>query len=213
MKTYLVYRAAALTQAVKAGASMEDVIHILGDVPVSADVPPLDYWVHPDALLSIASTSEASIHIAGGHLHIVGSGPLGLQPYGTDTPGGRVTLVGCSPSDVRLVERIGAPYGWDVEADIDLRDPEGDVVSSPEHYTWLGEAIVARGGPEHTGDLQSWDILDAVAPDDPHVWNALKYVTRLGRKGDASSRIVDLRKARAYLDRAISQEECDSGAE
>ena len=79
-------------------------------------------------------------------------------------------------------------------------------MDSPEHYTWLGGAIAARGGPERTADLQSWDFLDAIAPDDPHVWNALKYLTRLGRKGGAANRIVDLRKACAYLDRAISQE-------
>lgn len=213
MSTYYVHRYADLSRAIHDGATTDDAIHILGDIPVSAAIPPLDYWVHPGGVLSIASTGEASIHIDGGHLRIVGSGPLALQLYGTDTPGGQVTLVGCSPSDVRSVERIGAPYGWDVQADIDLRDLRGDVVSSPEHYTWLGEAIVARGGPEHTGDLQSWDILDAIAPDDPHVWNALKYLTRLGRKGGAANRIVDLRKARAYLDRAISQEERDSGAE
>lgn len=90
------------------------------------------------------------------------------------------------------------------------RDGEESVsqpVEAPAHYVWLGGAILERGGPERTGDLQSWDVLDAIAPDDPHVWNALKYLTRLGRKGGASSRIVDLRKARTYLDRAISQEE------
>lgn len=206
MSTYCVYRPTDLIRAVKARATMRDVIHILGDVPISADTPPLDYWVHPGGLLSIVSTSEASIHISGGHLHIVGAGPLALQPYGTGVPGGRVTLVGCSTNDVEAVRRIGAPYGWDIEADIDDLEPEEDVVRSPEHYTWLGEAITVQGGPGRTADLQSWDILDAIAPDDPHVWNALKYLARLGRKGDASNRIVDLRKARAYLDRAISGE-------
>lgn len=33
------------------------------------------------------------------------------------------------------------------------------------------------------------------------------HYTRLGRKGDSSRRIADLRKARAYLDRAIAREE------
>ena len=89
----------------------------------------------------------------------------------------------------------------------DGEDSGDQPVEAPAHYVWLGGAILERGGPERTGDLQSWDVLDAIAPDDPHVWNALKYLTRLGRKGGASSRIVDLRKARTYLDRAISQEE------
>lgn len=211
MSTYNAYRYADLVRAVKGGVSMKDSIHILGDVPISADIPPLDYWVHPGGLLSIASTSEACVRLAGGHLHIVGAGPMALQMCGTDVPSGRVTLVGCSASDVGDVRKIGALYEWDVEAD--SAGPEEDVAGSPEHYTWLGGAIIAQGGPECTPDLQSWDVLDAIAPDDPHVWNALKYLTRLGRKGGASSRIVDLRKARAYLDRAIGQEEGDGGTE
>jgi len=94
----------------------------------------------------------------------------------------------------------------------DEEESAGQPVEAPAHYVWLGGAILERGGPEWTGDLQSWDVLDAIAPDDPHVWNALKYLIRLGRKGGADRRIVDLRKARTYLDRAISQEE-RNGAE
>lgn len=212
MDTYCIYNYADLRQAIKAGASLKDAIHIMGDVPIPADTPPLDYWVHPDGLLSIASTSEACVRLAGGHLHIVGAGPLMLQPYGTDIPDGRVTLVDCSASDVDAVRRIGELYEWDVEADSADLEAEGNEVDSPEHYTWLGGAITAQGGPERTVDLEAWDVLDAIAPDDPHVWNALKYLTRLARKGGADRRIVDLRKARAYLDRAISQEE-HSGVE
>lgn len=207
MSMYYVYRHADLARAIEAGASLKDAIHILGDVPISADTPPLDYWVHPGGLLSIASTSRACVRLAGGHLHIVGAGPMVLRPCGTDIPYGRVTLAGCSASDVDTVRKIGTLYEWDVEADSADLEAEDDGVDSPEHYTWLGGAIVAQGGPERTPDLQSWDILDAIAPDDPHVWNTLKYITRLGRKGGASSRIVDLRKARTYLDRAIIREE------
>jgi hypothetical protein len=213
MSTYCAYRHTDLVRAIEAGASLKDTIHVLGDVPISADAPPLDYWVHPGGLLSIASTSEACVRLAGGHLHVVGAGPMALQPYGTDIPGGRVTLVGCSASDADTVRRIGALYEWDVEADSADLEAEGDGVDSPGHYTWLGGAITAQGGPERTVDLESWDVLDAIAPDGPHVWNALKYLTRLGRKGGADRRIVDLRKARAYLDRAISQEERNSGTE
>lgn len=207
MSAYYAYRHADLVRAVEAGASLKDVIHILGDVPISADTPPLDYWVHPGGLLSIASTSEACVRLAGGHLHIVAAGPMALQPCGTDVPGGKVTLVGCSASDMDVVRRIGELYEWDVEADSADLKAGGNEVDSPEHYTWLGGAITAQGGPKHTADLESWDVLDAIAADDPHVWNALKYLTRLGRKDGADRRIVDLRKARAYLDRAIRQEE------
>ena len=212
MSTYYAYRYTDLVLAIEAGASSKDIIHVLGDVPVSAGTPPLDYWVHPGGLLSIASTREACVRLAGGHLHIVGAGPMALQVCGTDIPDGRVTLAGCSASDVDTVRKIGALYEWDVEADsVDLEEGGGDV-DSPEHYTWLGDAITAQGGPERTADLQSWDVLDAIASDDPHVWNALKYLARLGRKGGTDRRIVDLRKARAYLERAISQEE-HSGTE
>ena len=89
------------------------------------------------------------------------------------------------------------------------RPPVEEVVS-PVHYTWIGQAIVSSGGPERTEDLESWDILDALFPDDPHLWNAGKYLTRLGRKGSVVRRIVDLRKARTYLDRAIRREERDT---
>ena len=83
----------------------------------------------------------------------------------------------------------------------------GDAAEAPEHYTWVGGALTRRGAPTYSADLQSWDLLDALFPDNPHLWNAGKYLMRFGRKGDSSRRIVDLRKARAYLDRAIAQEE------
>lgn len=80
-------------------------------------------------------------------------------------------------------------------------------VSGPPHYVWLGEALVTNGAPENTKDLQSWDLLDALFPDNPHLWNVGKYLTRFGRKGDASKRLEDLRKAATYLERAIKAEE------
>lgn len=82
-----------------------------------------------------------------------------------------------------------------------------DYVDNPAHYTWVGEAIAAAGGPALVDDLQSWDLLDALFPDNPHLWNVGKYLTRFGRKGDASKRLEDLRKAATYLERAIKAEE------
>lgn len=78
---------------------------------------------------------------------------------------------------------------------------------SPTHYTWIGEALATNGAPLFTANLQSWDLLDAIFPDNPHLWNAGKYLTRFGRKGDASKHVEDLRKAIAYLERAIKAEE------
>ena len=77
----------------------------------------------------------------------------------------------------------------------------------PTHYTWIGKALAANGAPENTKDLQSWDLLDALFPDNPHLWNVGKYLTRFGRKGGASKRLEDLRKAATYLERAIKTEE------
>lgn len=80
-------------------------------------------------------------------------------------------------------------------------------VSEPPHYTWIGEALAANGAPSFAANLQSWDLLDALFPDNPHLWNAGKYLTRFGRKGDMSKRVEDLRKAAAYLERAIKAED------
>ena len=105
-------------------------------------------------------------------------------------------------------------YNLHTQDDYDRLNHSGvtfaDEVASPTHYTWIGQAIVSSGGPERTEDIESWDILDALFPDDPHLWNAGKYLTRLGRKGPGVRRIVDLRKARTYLDRAIRREERDA---
>ena len=80
-----------------------------------------------------------------------------------------------------------------------------DDVKSPSHYTWLGDAIVREGGPQDTDMIESWDVLDALFPDDPLLWNATKYLTRYGRKGSSNRRIVDLRKAVEYIERRISK--------
>lgn len=85
-----------------------------------------------------------------------------------------------------------------------------DDVKSPTHYTWLGDAIVREGGPQDTDMIESWDVLDALFPDDPLLWNATKYLTRYGRKGSSNRRIVDLRKAVEYIERRIAKLERDA---
>ena len=81
-----------------------------------------------------------------------------------------------------------------------------DDVSAPLHYTWVGDALAQAGAPASSANLQSWGVLDALFPDNPHLWNVGKYLTRFGRKGDASKRLEDLRKAATYLERAIKAE-------
>ena len=200
---YDVHRYSDLTDAIRDGASMRDSIRVLGDVVVPRSVPEPPYRVERGGTLVIASSSESSVRMAGGVLRIVYAQHLDLTLYGTDTPGGRVELVDFPGGDADAVARIGAQRGWEI-----AREGDGiDEAESPPHYLWLGSEIVDRTGIVSTAHLQSWDILDAIAPDDPHVWNALKYLTRLGRKGDSSRRVVDLRKAAAYLERAIETEE------
>lgn len=86
-----------------------------------------------------------------------------------------------------------------------------DVVERPAHYTWLGQALAALGLCDVV-NVELWDVLDALFPDDPLLWNAGKYLTRLGRRGavgmaDLEAEVQDLRKARAYLDRRIKTTE------
>lgn len=202
MTDYDVHRYTELADAIRDGASVSDSMRVLGDVAVPRAVPELAYRVERGGILVIASSSESSVRMAGGVLRIVYDQRLDLTLYGTDTPGGRVELVDFPDSAAATVARIGAPYSWEI-----VRDGRRvEEVGAPAHYTWLGQEIADRAGITSVTDLQSWDVLDAIAPDDPHVWNALKYLTRLGRKGDPSRRIVDLRKAAAYLERAIEAE-------
>lgn len=110
-----------------------------------------------------------------------------------------------APSSVGAVTFVRKSSGGAVPVDVGAASVKG-----PAHYVWLGEALVYDGAPEATADLQSWDVLDALFPDNPHLWNAGKYLTRLGRKGDSSKRLEDLRKALSYLERAIEKEECSA---
>lgn len=86
----------------------------------------------------------------------------------------------------------------------DKAGDSGEAVESPDHYTWLGQAIAALGLSD-AANVESWDVLDAAFPSDPLLWNCGKYLLRQGRKGGAEKRLEDLRKARQYLDRQIVQ--------
>lgn len=80
----------------------------------------------------------------------------------------------------------------------------GETVESPNHYTWLGQALAALGLSD-AANVESWDVLDAAFPSDPLLWNCGKYLLRQGRKGGEEKRLEDLRKARQYLDRQIAR--------
>lgn len=82
--------------------------------------------------------------------------------------------------------------------------PAAKAVESPDHYTWLGQSLAALGLSD-AGNVEAWDVLDAAFPQDPLLWNCGKYLLRQGRKGGEEKRLEDLRKARQYLDRKISQ--------
>lgn len=203
MTDYDVHDYGELGDAIRAGATARDTIHVLGAVAVPPEVPILSYRVECGGTLTIASSRDSDVHVAAGTLRIVYDRHLALGLYGSEVSGGRVELAGFPAGDADAVARVGAPYGWEI-----VREGDGiDEAESPAHYTWLGREIVDRSGITAAADLQAWDVLDAIAPDDPHTWSALKYLMRLGRKGDASRRIVDLRKAAAYLARAIEMEE------
>jgi len=64
---------------------------------------------------------------------------------------------------------------------------EHDPVNHPSHYT--------SGGIETIDVIEAWCL-------GFHLGNAVKYISRAGRKG---SELEDLKKARWYLDRAISK--------
>jgi len=203
MTDYDTYRYADLADAIRDGADARDIIRVLGVVAVPPSEPPLTYYVEPSGTLIIASSHDSSVHMTGGVLRIIYDQRLALTPYGSNVRGGTVELVDFPDDDAAAVARVGLPYGWEI-----IREGAGaSETKSPEHYTWVGWEIASRTGVTSVVDLQSWDVLDAIAPDDPHVWNALKYLVRLGRKGDSSRRIVDLRKAMTYLERAIGAEE------
>ena len=96
---------------------------------------------------------------------------------------------------------------WDYEpptADIQPEGGSGEAVESPSHYTWLGQLLAALGLSD-ASNVESWDVLDAAFPSDPLLWNCGKYLLRQGRKGGEEKRLEDLRKARQYLDRQITQ--------
>ena len=216
---YFVSNLTELVEAVDAGANFADYIYLQDgtDLTGANVIRELDYRIADGGHVTVGSSLPAwFVFEYDCSLTVRWDGECVLSfapPYdGVDAV---VRLVGWPEDDpeVRAVQDLLYPKGIKVlVGEDDTTTPERIAASDarvlgPPHYVWLGEALVANGAPENTKDLQSWDLLDTLFPDNPHLWNVGKYLTRFGRKGDASKRLEDLRKAATYLERAIKAEE------
>ena len=181
-----------------------DTVHVWCDVTIGEQERSLDLVIHSGGSLSAPSSIDNWYRLAGGRLTIRWDDSVAGQimlhnedatvhyvylenwvsdkdPYVAETDRGLVKFIICTPQD------------------------------EPTHYTWIGGALAQSGAPAFSANLQSWDILDALFPNNPHLWNVGKYLTRFGKKGGSSKRVEDLRKAAAYLERAIKAEERHAG--
>lgn len=71
-----------------------------------------------------------------------------------------------------------------------MKSSKPDMVNHPPHY--------------QMGRFEVIDILEDLCPDDPLIWQVMKYCARYKHKGNP---LQDLKKARWYLDRKISKME------
>lgn len=188
-----------------AGIGARDVVYVIGDLTLDHRLPHTTVIVQ-GATVTAPSSLDATYSTEDGAVVLVWDGATQAH-----------IAAGTALSSIHLQGWPAGRTPWFPPGQVQegngftLEDSAGDETQAPNHYTWIGDAIVRQGGPQDTDLLESWDILDAVFPGDPHLWNAGKYMLRYGRKGDSSRRIVDLRKARAYLDRAIARLEREHG--
>ena len=220
---YFVSNLAQLAEAIDAGADFADYIYLQDgtDLTGANVTQELDYRIADGGRVTVGSSLPAWFvfeYDCSLTVRWEGEWVLGFAPPhdGVDAV---VRLVGW-PEDgpeVRAVQDLPYLKGIKVLVGEDdtatpERIPAGAVqVLGPPHYVWLGEALATNGAPAFSADLQAWDFLDALFPDNPHLWNTGKYLTRFGRKGDAGKRLEDLRKAATYLERAIKAEERNAG--
>lgn len=177
-----------------------DTVHVWGDIIGGEQKRDLDIVIHSGGSLSAPSSVDNWYRLAGGRLTIRWDGDIAgqLMLYGDSTAVQYVHLENWVSDNVPAVAEVDRRL---VEFIVDT--PQ----DGPTHYTWVGEALARSGAPTLSANLQSWDLLDALFPDNPHLWNVGKYLTRFGRKGGASKRLEDLRKAATYLERAIKAED------
>lgn len=187
--------------------SFYDSITVACDIDATAGhTGDLNVVIEDGAHLTVLSDASSWYALKSSSLTALWNGDDNMAIQADTKDGGEieVTLVGY-PSDVEPY--MSAASNGSVHFNrVDSLDSVSST-DSPEHYTWIGDALARSGAPELSADLQSWDLLDALFPDNPLLWNTGKYLTRFGRKGGASKRVEDLRKAATYLERAIKAEE------
>lgn len=185
-------------------------IHISGSVSVeSYRTGLLDITVLDGGEVVASSGVSNYYFLQGGVLTLKWNGYNRASVVSQTTGGATVTLIDY-PDGVELNSSLGNVGDFElVRWNTGSMPPSRGTAPSdgPAHYIWVGRSIIDNGGPVRTEYLQSWDILDALFPGDPHLWNAGKYLTRCGRKGGREKRGEDLRKALSYLERAIEKEE------
>ena len=193
--------------------SFDDAVIVTGDIDATnARAVSLSITIEDGAHMVAPSSADNWHTIHYGHLTLLwdGTDSGAIQVASSDEDGALVTLAGY-PDDVEpyvsAASTSEARFERTGQLDHTERPATHEAADSSSHYTWLGDALARRGAPISSADLQSCGILDALFPDNPHLWDAGKCLRRFGRKGDSSHRIVDLRKARTYLDRAIAREE------
>lgn len=90
--------------------------------------------------------------------------------------------------------------------DLHLSPTEADPIKEPSYYKIR---VYSRHGGAHC-DIEAWDLSDALFINDAPLWNTMKYLFRVGAGGKFND-LEDLKKARQYLDRAITIRESGDG--
>lgn len=90
--------------------------------------------------------------------------------------------------------------------DLHLSPTEADPIKEPSYYKIR---VYSRHGGTHC-DIEAWDLSDALFINDALLWNTMKYLFRVGAGGKFND-LEDLKKARQYLDRAITIRESGDG--
>lgn len=174
----------------------EEYVEALDLAPGASDRPRRLYWSSPTPPNGLDDPTQNPFDYGDVTLYV----PESLEPLYRETG-----FPGYGTPSRRYLE-IWEGYESPATAGAAFSISEGadGAVESPDHYTWLGQSLAALGLSD-VANVESWDVLDAVFPSDPLLWNCGKYLLRQGRKGGEEKRLEDLRKARQYLDRQISR--------